>query len=119
MKIYFSARKITIMAGGAVLNAATFIGGNYLAPHLSGDDPKAAQAEKVRHNKALEAYQAAHAKYKKNRTKLLDWITTNDRIKDQAKQNFTNTEYAFKLYNQAYQQDQISMAKEPKFFDFY
>ena len=31
------------MAGGAVLNAATFIGGNYLARFLSGDDPKAAQ----------------------------------------------------------------------------
>ena len=31
------------MAGGAVLNAATFIGGNYLARHLSGHDPKAAQ----------------------------------------------------------------------------
>ena len=31
------------MAGRAVLNAATFIGGNYLARYLLGDDPKAAQ----------------------------------------------------------------------------
>ena len=45
---------IAIMVGGAVLNAATFIGGNYLAHYLSGEDPKAAQEEKVRHDKALE-----------------------------------------------------------------
>ena len=41
---------IAIMIGGAVVNAASFIGGNYLARYLSGDDPKAAQEEKVRHD---------------------------------------------------------------------
>ena len=89
---------IAIMVGRAVLNAATFIGGNYLARYLSGDGPKAVQEEKVRHEKALKDYQAAYAKYEKDRTKLLDWIATNDRMKDQAKQNFTNTDYAFELY---------------------
>ena len=108
-----------IMVGGAVLNAATFIGGNYLAHYLSGDDPKAAKEEKVRHDKALEAYQAAYAKYEDDRTKLLDWIAKNDRIKDQAKQNFTNTDYAFKLHNQAHAHEQISMPEEPEFSDFY
>ena len=110
---------IAIMAGGAVLNAVTFIGGNYLSRCLSGDDPKAAQEENVRHDKALEAYQAAYAKYEKDRTKLLDWIATNDRIKDQAKQNFTNTDYAFKLYNQAHPHEQIPIPKGPEFSDFY
>ena len=55
------------------------------------------------HDKALEAYQAAYAKYQKDRTKLLVWIATNDRIKDQVKQNFTNTDYTFILSNQAHQ----------------
>lgn len=50
---------VAIMAGGAVLNAVAFIGGNYLARVLSGDDSKASIKEKVRHDKALEAYQAA------------------------------------------------------------
>ena len=68
---------IAIMAGGAVLNAAAFIGGNYLARALGGGD-KAAIDEKVRHDKALEAYQAAYAKYSRDRTKLLDWIATNN-----------------------------------------
>ena len=34
------------MVGGAVLNAATFIGGNYLAKALSGDSGQAALDEK-------------------------------------------------------------------------
>ncbi|KAL9979158.1 hypothetical protein ACROYT_G016777 [Oculina patagonica] len=52
---------IAIMAGGAILNAAAFIGGNYLARALGGGDD-AALKEKERHDKALEAYQAAYAK---------------------------------------------------------
>ena len=109
---------IAIMVGGAVLNAAAFIGGNYLARALGGGD-KAALDEKVRHDKALEAYQVAYAKYSRDRTKLLDWIGTNTQIKKEAKQNFTNTDYAFKLYNQAHPDKQMIPPKEPKFSDFY
>ena len=111
---------IAIMIGGTVLNAAAFTGGNYLAKYLAGDDGKAALAEKkTRHDKALEAYQAAMEKYIRERTQLLDWIETNREIKDQAKQNFTNTDYAFKLYNQAHPDYKLSMPKEPKFSDMY
>lgn len=109
---------IAIMVGGAVMNAAAFIGGNYLARAFGGGD-KAAQEERVRHDKALEAYQAAYAKYTRDRTKLLDWIATNAEIKAEAKQNFTNTDYAFKLYNQAHPEKQMTYPKEPKFSDFY
>ena len=82
---------VAIMVGGAVLKAADFIGGNYLARALGGGD----------------------------RTKLLDWIATNEQRKAQAKQNFTNTDYAFKLYNQAHPDKRIVPPKEPKFSDFY
>ena len=47
------------MIGGAVLNAAAFTGGNYLAKYIAGDGGQAALAEKTRHDKALEAYQSA------------------------------------------------------------
>ena len=109
---------VAIMVGGAVLNAAAFIGGNYLAKAFGGGD-NAAQEEKVRHDKALEAYQAAYAKYTRDRTKLLDWIATNAQIKAEAKENFTNTDYAFKLYNQAHPDERMIPLKEPKFSDFY
>ena len=53
---------IAIMALGAVLNAAALTGSNYLAKYLSSDSGQAAMDEKIRHDKALEAYQAAYAK---------------------------------------------------------
>ena len=59
------------------------------------------------------------AKYTCDRTKLLDRIETNRKIKEQAKQHFMNTDYAFKLYNQAHPDWQISPPKYPQFSDFY
>lgn len=53
------------MIGKAVLNAETFIGGNHLVKALGGGDESALD-EKKRHGKALEAYQAAYAKYSTN-----------------------------------------------------
>ena len=65
---------VAIMVGGAVLNAATFIGGNYLAKYLSGDSGQAALDEKKRHDLVLEKYQRDYAQYQKDRTQLLDWV---------------------------------------------
>ena len=81
---------IAIMIGGAVLNAAAFTHGNYLAKYIAGDNGQAALTEKTRHGKAQEAYQVAMEKYTRERIQLLDWIETNREIKDQAKENFTN-----------------------------
>ena len=109
---------IALLIRGAIVNAAAFSGGNYLVHYLSGDG-KAALAEKTRHGKALEAYQAVMATNTCERTRLLDWIETNREIKDHAKQNFTSTDYAFKLYSQVYPGQQIYLPKEPQFSDFY
>ena len=45
----------------------------------------------MRHDLVVEKYQAAYEKYKKNQTKLLNWIATNDWVKEQAKQNLVDT----------------------------
>ena len=108
-----------MIIGGAVLNAAAFTGGNYLAKYIAGDSGQAALDEKTRHDKAIEAYDAAMDKYNRERTQLLDWVETNREIKAQADQNFTNTDYAFKLYNQAHPDYKLSMPTEPKFSDMY
>ena len=92
---------IAIMVGGAVLNAATSVGGNYLEKAFGGVDT-AAQKEKVHQDKALGAHQAAYTKYMRNRTKHLDWIATNAQIKAHAEQDIINTRYAFKLYIQTH-----------------
>ena len=49
-----------------------------------GEGDKAALEEKKRHDKALEDYQAAYAKYTRDRTQLLDWIAANAQSKEQA-----------------------------------
>ena len=74
---------VAIMAGGALLNAVSFIG------QLSCSLPLRirSQCRKRRKSAALEEYQAAYAKYQEKRTHLFGWMAINDRIKQQAKQN--------------------------------
>ena len=106
---------IALMIGGAIINATTFVGGSYLAKYLSGSSDS--DEEKKRHDLAGEKYQKEYEEYEENRAKLNDWIMTNDRIKDEAKENFKNTDYALKLYNKIHQDD-LSL-REPQFSDFY
>ena len=106
---------IALMIGGAIINATTFVGGSYLAKYLSGSSDS--DEEKKRHDLAVEKYQKECEKYKENRAKLNDWIMTNDRIKDEAKENFKNTDYALQLYNKIHQDDMD--LREPQFSDFY
>ena len=110
---------IALMIGGAILSATAFTGGNYLAKYIAGDSGKAALAEKTRHDKAIEAYQNAMDKYTRERTQLLDWIETNREVKAKAAQNFTDTDYALKLYNQAHPDYKLTQPTEPKFSDMY
>ena len=109
---------IAIMVGGAVLNAATFIGGNYLAKSLSGDSGQAALDEKKRHDLALEKYQRDYAQYQKDRTQLLDWVAKQDREKNQAFHDFKDTDQALALYNQTHRA-KVALPQEPKFSDYY
>ena len=106
---------IALMIGGAIINATTFVGGSYLAKYLSGSSDS--DEEKKRHDLAVEKYQKEYEEYEENRAKLNDWIMTNDRMKDEAKENFKNTDYALKLYNKIHQDD-LSL-REPQFSDFY
>ena len=102
------------MIRGAIINATTFVGGSYLAKYPSGSSDS--DEEKKRHDLAVEKYQKKYEEYEENRAKLKDWIMTNDRIKDEAKENFKNTDYALKLYNKIHQDD-LSL-REPQFSDF-
>jgi len=106
---------IAIMVGGVIINATAFVRGSYLAKYLSGGS--VAAEEKKRHDLAVEKYQKEYQKDDENRTKLLDWIATNYRIKDEAKQNFENIDYALKLYNKTHQ-DSLDL-REPQVSDFY
>ena len=100
---------VAIMVGGAVLNAATFIGGNYLAKYLD---------EKKRHDLAPEKYQRDYAQYQKDCTQLLDWVAEQDREKNKAFHDFQDTDAALALYNQTHRA-KVAIPVEPKFSDYY
>ena len=105
---------VAIMVGGAILDAATFIGGNYLVKYFSGDSGQAALDEKI-HDKALEKYQAAYAKWQKD---LLDWVAEQDREKNKAIHEFRTTDQALAFYNETHRA-KVGLPQEPQLSDFY
>jgi hypothetical protein len=109
---------IAILVGGAVLNATAFVGGNYLAKFLSNDESPAL-AEKERHDKALEKYQQDYGRYQQRRQKILDWQAQSRERGSLAKQNFTDTDYALKLYNQTRPEQSLESMRAPELSDYY
>ena len=51
--------------------------------------------------------------------KLVNWIATNDRIKEQVNLNFTGIIYPLKLYNRVHQGHHLHLGIEHQFSDFY
>ena len=73
-----------------IINVIAFVGGNYLAKYLSSDSDC---EEKKRHDLSVEKYEKEYQKYQEKRTKLNDYIATNDEMKDEAKENIENSDY--------------------------
>lgn len=103
------------MVLGAVLNATAFTGSMYLAKSLDknhGDD------EKIRHDKALEAYQQAMGDFEKKRQAYQDWLTKEYTDKKLADENLDSTDQAFVLYKKAHPNLSFNN-QEPQFSDYY
>ena len=104
---------IAIMIGGAILNATAFIGGSYLAKAMGGGD-----AEKKRHDLALEKYQTDYGAWQKKERNYQDWLSQRYQNKMIADRNFANTDAAFKLYAQAHPDKKFDFVK-PNFKNYY
>ena len=107
------------MIGGAILNATTFVGGSYLAKYLSGGN---SDAERKRHDLALEKYEKGYQVWQKSRQRVMDWYSQRRDKENIAAQDLSNTDEALKLYNRVHEavdQPQISLGKEPDFGDYY
>ena len=107
------------MGVGAIVNATAFVGGNYLAKYLAGDN---VDAEKKRHDLALEMYERDYQVWQKSRQRVLDWYSQRRDKEEIAAHDMGNTDEALKLYNRVHQavdQPQISLGKEPQLGDYY
>ena len=110
---------IAIMIGGAVLNATTFVGGSYLAKYLSANN---SDAERKRHDLALEKYERDYQVWQKSRQRVMDWYSQRRDKEDIAARDMSNTDEALKLYNRVHEavdQPQITLGKEPDFGNYY
>ena len=108
------------MTGGAVRNTVAFIGGNYLARYPSGDDQKAAlEKEKKDTTKLSKLTKPLMPNTRKIERSCLITSKCSTKQKGLAKQNFRNTDYAFKLYNRMHQDEPLTAPSKPKFSDFY
>lgn len=103
---------IAIMVAGAILNATAFVGGSYLARTF---DRKHMDQERIRHDKALEAYQKAMGEYEKKRQQYQDWLSARYANKKIAEEDLENTDYAFKLYSQTHPH----LGRKPVLRDYY
>ena len=109
---------IAIMIGGAIINATTFVGGSYLAKYLSGKDT---DAERKRHDLALEKYEKDYQVWQKGRQRVMDWYSQRRDQQDIAAHDLANTDEALKLYNRVHEavdQPQVHL-KEPSWGEYY
>ena len=109
---------IAIMIGGAIINATTFVGGSYLAKYLAGGN---VDAERKRHDLALEKYERDYQVWQKQRQRVLDWYSQRRDQQEIAAHDLSDTDAALKLYNrvhQAVEQPQVHL-KEPVFGEYY
>ena len=94
---------IALLVGGAILNAAAFTGGNYLAKYLSGSDtaPEEMVAERKRHDLALEKFENDTREYNRKRQKYLDGIREREIEKREAMQELSKSDKNIELYARA------------------
>ena len=110
---------IAIMIGGAIVNATTFVGGSYLAKYLAGGN---SDAERKRHDLALEKYERDYQVWQKSRQRVMDWYSQRRDRENIAAHDLANTDEALKLYNRVHEavdQPQITIGKEPDMNDYY
>ena len=109
------ASAVAMMIGGAVVNALAFSGSNYLFSHMGKDS----NAERERHDKAVEQLEAAQAAWSKKRTERLDFINEEIQKKHHAEQTFDNVDQAMKQYYYITGKQLDPLSSEPKLSDFY
>ena len=106
---------VAMLVGGAVVNALAFSGSNFLFSTMKHSN---LEAERKRHDEAIEELQAAHEKWTKQRTESLDWI--NDQLKREghAVKTFRDADEAIHEYSRV-SGVSIQLSAEPRLSDYY
>ena len=78
---------VAMLIGGAIANALAFTGSSYLFHRLSADN---IDAERKRHDAAIEKLQAAQKEWAHKRQQRIDFINNQLRLERKAETKFTS-----------------------------
>ena len=105
-----------MLIGGALANALAFTGSSYLFHRLSADNT---DAERKRHDAAIEALQAAQLEWAHKRQQRIDFINNQLRLERKAETKFTKLNNAVREYHEVFGHELPPLPREPVQSDFY
>ena len=111
---------VSLMVGGALVNALAFSGSNYLFSMLghSGGSSGIAE-ERKRHDLAIEQLQIAQAASSRRRIERLDFINEELRLQHQTLQSFHDSSAAIHAYTRLTGKTLAPLGPQPQLSDFY
>ena len=101
---------------GALANALAFTGSSYLFHRLSADN---IDAERKRHDLAIEKLQAAQLEWAHNRQQRIDFINNQLRLERKAETKFAELNDAVREYYEVFGHELPPLPQEPGLSDFY
>ena len=107
---------IAMLIGGALTIALAFTGSSYLFHRLSADN---IDAERKRHDAAIEALQKAQIKWAYKRQERIDFITNQIRLEKKAEVKFTGLNDAIREYHEVFGHELSPLPREPVLSDYY
>ena len=107
---------IAMLIGGALVNALGFTGSSYLFHRLSADN---IDAEKKRHDAAIEALQKAQIEWAHKHQEQIDFINNQLRLERKAETKFTELNDAIRESHGVFGHELPPLPQEPVLSDFY
>ena len=105
-----------MLIGDALANTLAFTGSSYLFHRLSADN---IDAERKRHDAAIEALQKAQLELAHNREGRIDFINNQLRLEQKAETKFTELNEAMREYHEVFGHELPPLPREPVLSDFY
>ena len=105
-----------MLIGGALANVLAFTGSSYLFHRLSADN---IDAERKRHDAAIEALQKAQIEWAHKRQQRIDFINKQIRLERKAETKFTELNDAMREYHEVSGHELPPLPREPILSDFH
>ena len=107
---------VAMLIRGALANPLAFTGSSYLFHRLSADN---IDAERKRHDAAIEALQAAQIEWTNTQQQRINFINNQLRLERKSETKFTELNDAMREYHEVFGHELPPLPREPVLSDFY